>query len=313
MKKTFYISFISLFISLISAPSYGLFFHNKHYTPGVDPNFCKYSQLDWYEDEGASVKRTILPSKNDVVVLLGNSNYTIEFDQDINVGNIDMRCNLKATGKKFKLAKKFDIILPEENQTREAVFEKCQIDITGDLSFRSGVQFNGATAGMNDVKLIDSTLKAGGSITLSFQTQKLNNKSGSGGIRFVAQGKSKAEFKQGIRLDAFALSYPKLLKSYIDIQEASGNVPEITFGGNYNDLVGGALRVRCTPSIKKGKYNIVNFTSKEAVKNPFQNVIINGKTVNLGETVQIGELTAKVYMGASGSDKAENDYILEIK
>jgi len=309
MKKFFCL--LSLFF--ISLPSYALIFHNKHYTPGVDPNFSKYSQLDWYEGEDAMVKRTILPSKNDMVTFLGNSNYTIELDQDINVSNIDMRCNLKATGKKIRLAKNFDIILPEENQTREAVFDKCQIEIGSNLAFRSGVGFDGATAGMNDIKLIDSTLKATGSLTLAFQTQRLKNKSASCGLRLIAQGKSKLEFKQGIRLDAFALSHPKLIKSYVEIHESAGNVPEIIFGGNYNDLVGGALRVICTPSIKKGKYNIINFTSRENVKNPFQNVIINGKTVGFNEVVQIGELTARVYVGATSSDKVENDYILEIK
>jgi len=308
MKKLFYI----LFLSLISVQSYGLFFHNKHYVHDVDPHSCKYSQIDWYEDEQSAVKRAMLPSKNDIVILVGGSGYTIEFDQDINVSITDIRCNSKSMGKKLKFAKKLELLLPEENQVKENIFDKCQVEV-GDLYIRTDIGFDGIFLGVHDLKFIDSTLKATGALTLAISSQSLKNQSGIGGLRLIAQGKSKLEFKQGIRLDSIALSYPKFIKHYVEIQESNGNMPEITFGGNYNDLVGANLRVRCTPNIKKGKYNIVNFTSKAEIQNPFQNVIINGKTVAFGESVQIGELTAKVYMGASGSDKAENDYILEIK
>jgi len=308
MKKLFYI--FSLF--LISAQSYGLFFHNKHYVPEVGPNFSKYSQLEWNEDDQASVKRNIFPAKNDIIIFVGGPGYTIELDQDIYVSITDMRCNTKSTGKKLKFAKKLEQLFPEENQIKENVFEKCQVE-TGDVYFRTDIGFDGVSLGVNDFKFIDSTLKASGALTLAIQSQSVKNKTGIGGMRLIAQGKSKLEFKQGIRLDSIALSFPKSVKHYVEIQESAGNVPEITFGGNYNDLVGANLRVRITPNAKKGKYNIVNFTSKAEIQNPFQNVIINGKTVGFNEVVGVGELTAKVYLGASNPDKVSNDYILEIK
>jgi len=299
------ISILLLFFAQANA----LEFLSKH--PDKPEGSTNYSALIWYADKHQNTQLTGSPGKNDTVFLFGHGDYTVILDKDITIGTLVNNSRTFAENKKLNLKRLSTHITASAEGVNILTLKNCNLKVAQEYAptLLGGLQT--ISVGRAALKFIDSTAKFGGLYSLSIITTTISNTS-PGGSTLTLEGKSTVEFG-GILIDSFVKSNPTKVNSEFEFIERDGNIPQLIFNSDVNDIARTSIKMTINKTAKKGKYTLVDFTSKAPYTGEFADIFINGKKVSLDEVRLVGKLNAKIVKGASPTSKdksTENDILL---
>jgi len=306
--RYFLISILLLFFAQANA----LEFLSKH--PDSAKGTANFSSLTWYGDRHQGTILTVAPGKNDTVFLFGYGEYTIVIDKDLTFNTLVINSLTYAENKKINLKKLSSHISAAEGEINMLTMKNCTLKVSQEYTptVLGGLQTIGI--GRSVLKFIDSTGKINGLYTLNIVNTNIIN-TVPGGSTISLEGKSQVEFG-GVLLDSFIKANPTKASSEFEFIEKNGNIPQLVFNSDVNDVAKSVIKLTITPTAKKGKYTLIEFTEKSSYAGEFSDIYINGKKVSFGESRQIAKLNVSIVKAASptGKDKStENDIVLIVE
>jgi len=284
-------------------------------SPLPDKNFGKVnlSTISWVADTFNETPMHGAPGKNDTVNLRGFGEFTIVIDKDFTTGLLMINGNVLAENRKLNFRMIESHLSPGEDGHAIFTMKNCNLRVTQNFYPVVLQAVDARQVGRITLKFIDSVAKFNGLYNMVILNSNIRNVYGPGGATLSLEGKSQVEFG-GILIDSFASTNPKQISSEFEFAEKDGNFPQLIFNSTINDIAKTNIKIRLTPSAKKGKYTLVDFTAKTSYTGEFGDIIINGKKVAFDEFRQVGELKAKLIKAASptGKDKSTNNDIVLI-
>jgi len=273
------------------------------------------SAVKWVADTFNTIPMTGFPGKNDTVNLRGAGEFTIVIDKDFTTGHLLANGNIFAENRKLNFKTIETHLSPGEEGHAVFTMKNCNLKVTQNFLPVILQAVDSRQAGRMTLKFIDSVAKFNGLYNMVILNGNIKNARGPGGATLSLEGKSVVEFG-GILIDSFAATNPNQISSEFEFAEKDGNLPLLVFGTAVNDVAKTNIKVRITPSAKKGRYTLVDFTAKTPFTGEFVNLTINGKKVAFDEARQVGNLKATLIKMASptGKDRATgNDIVLVIE
>jgi len=271
------------------------------------------SALIWYGDYNEITQLSGFPGKNDAMQLIGPA--TINIDKDLTLGAFIFNAHVVADNRKLNFKGMYTHLAPGEGGLNSITLKNSTLKVTQGYK---PVVLDGLIdryISRASIRFTNSTAKFGGLYSMTVGNTNLKTSSIVGGSTLILEGKTEVEFG-GILMDSFIQSHPKLITSDLEFIEREGNIPRLIFNSDSNDIARTSMKLLINPTAKKGKYTIIEFTSKAQYAGEFGDIIINGKKVAFGEARQVGKLTATLVKAASptGKDKStENDIVLIIE
>jgi len=271
------------------------------------------SSLIWYGDYNEMAQLSGFPGKNDSMHLAGPN--VINIDRDFSIGSFVVNAKVVAENRKLNVKGIYIHLAPGEGGLNSLTLKNSTLKATQHYSpaVIGGLEERYVSRAL--LKLINSTAKFGGLYSMTVSNTNLKPSTPIGGSMISLEGKSQLEFG-GILMDSFIKSNPELITSDLEFIERDGNIPQLIFNSDSNDIARTNIKLLITQTAKKGKYTIIEFTGKSSYEGVFDTIIINGKKIAFDEFRQVGSLKAKLTKAPSttGKDKSTaNDIVLVIE
>ncbi len=270
-----------------------------------------YSKLQWTTDAYASYGQAKMsptpPRAGDDIVI--RNRYRVRVDTDVKASTFKLETINEVRfdkGKKLETRKNLSIRLVLMGDSF-IEFNSGKAVIGGSLDLESRDQVD--ELGTAGVRLIDSEMNIGGSLTTALKAGNFASAPQRGGVRIFMKGKSSMNVAGIVLPDPQYKEFSERISFEFQFEESGGSIPVFAMGEGSLDACKFSLKIS---KAKKGVYPLALAAGRKSSAEMLS-YTVNRKSVKLGERFDIGETQGLLKLAAADKDgRNENDLVLEI-